>query len=65
MRIRDETSDGAENGEGFNLQVRRSWDDIRFVERDVRIILLVYVQIFNETLAQEVVECETPAFELL
>ena len=65
MRIRDETSDGAENGERFNLQVRRSWDDIRFVQRDVRIILLVYVQIFNETLAQEVVECETPALELL
>jgi hypothetical protein len=56
VRVRDETGDGAEEGEGFDLEVSRFGLELVLVERDVGVVLLVDVEVLDETLAEEVVE---------
>ena len=51
MGVRDEAGDGAKEGERFYLEVRGRRHNIRFIESNVGVILLVDVQVFNETLA--------------
>ena len=56
MGVGDEASADPEQGEGFDLQVGRVRDDVGLVERDVRVVLLVYVKVLHQTLSEEVVK---------
>ena len=57
MGIRDETGTHAEQRERFNLHVGRVQVYIRLVDGNVTIVLLVYVQVFDQTVVQEIFKC--------
>jgi hypothetical protein len=42
-----------------------SKDDIRFVKRNVGVIFFIHVQVLNQTLPEEVVECDRTFLEKL
>lgn len=63
--IGNETSDGAENCKRLDLQVGRGRHDVRLVQRDVRVILFVDVQVFDEALLQEVIKSKFARLQLL
>ena len=56
MRVGDEAGADSEQREGFDLQVGRVCDDVGLVERDVRVVLLVYVKVLHQTLSEKVVK---------
>lgn len=58
VRIRDETGDSSKDSERFDLEMCCRRRDETFVEGDVRVILLVNIQILDKTLTQEVVESD-------
>jgi len=65
MRIRDQTGDGAQNGERFYFEVCRTGDDVRFVEGYMGIVLFVDIKIFHKTLPKEVIERGSAFLEVL
>lgn len=65
MGVWDEASNGAEQREGFNLQMGRGRHYVGFVKRDVSIILLVYIQILDKALPKKVIKCNRAFFEKL
>lgn len=64
MWVRNETSDSAEDCERFDFQMRRSRFDVGFVERDERVVLLVDIQVFDETFTEKVVESDVALLQL-
>jgi hypothetical protein len=65
MRVRDQSSDGSEDGEGLDLQMGRPRHDHVFVEGDERVVLLVAVEILDEAGGKKVVEGVAARFEAL
>ena len=56
VRVGNETSDSSEQSEGLDFEMCRSFDDFVVVQRDVGIVLLVDVEIFDQSLVEERVE---------
>jgi hypothetical protein len=54
--IRYKTGDSTQDSKWFNLQMGGRRDDIRFIECDVRIVLFVHIEVFYETISEEVIE---------
>lgn len=65
MRVWNKPCDSAEDGKRFNLEVSCCGNDRVLVQRDVRIVFLVDVEIFNEAFMKEVVESKLPLLQLL
>ena len=57
MWVRNQSSDSAQDGEWFNLQMSSTGLNRRLVEGNKGIILLIYVEILDESFAQKIVEC--------
>ena len=56
MGVGDESGDRAEDGEGFNFEVRCRGHDHALVQGYVRVILFVDIQVLDKTLSEEVIE---------
>lgn len=56
---------GAQNCERFDLQVGRGGDNIRFVKRDIRIVLLIDIEVLDQPLLEKVVKREFFSFQFL
>jgi hypothetical protein len=54
--VRDQTGDGPEEGKRFDFEVSRFGEKFVLVKRDVRVVLFVDVEVFEETSVKEVVE---------
>ena len=63
VRVRDDTRAHAQQSERLDLQVRRLRRDLALVQRDVRVVLLVDVQVLDEPLRQKVVKRPPPRLE--
>lgn len=50
MGIWDKASDGSKEGERFYFQMRRSGNDVGFVQGNVGVIFLVHIEIFDKAL---------------
>ena len=59
MRIWDEPGHGTEDGEGLDLEMGGPLINIRLIERNVRVVLLVDVEVFDQAFLEEVVETHT------
>ena len=56
VRIWNQACDSAKQRERLDLEVRGGRYDIRLVQGNIRVVLLVDVQILNQTLTEEVIE---------
>ena len=56
MRVRNQTSDSSQESERFNFEVGRRRNDVWFIEGDIRVILLVDVEVFYQTAVEEIVK---------
>jgi len=56
MRVGNETGDGSEDGEGFDLEMGGSRDDHVLVESDEGVVLLVTIEVLDDSGSEEVVE---------
>ena len=65
MRVGDETGDGSEDGEGLDLEVGRAGDDEVLVQRDERVVLLVTVEVLNQSTGEKVVKRLLARLEVL
>lgn len=65
MWVGDKSGDGAEDGERLDFQVRGRGNDEIFVQRNVRVVFFVDVQVFYETFVQEIIEGDDPLFQEL
>ena len=64
VRVGDESGDDAEDGHGVDLQVRAARCEVRLRQCDERVVLLVHVQVLQQAVGEEVVECAHAAVEL-
>ena len=58
MGVRDQTCDCTENCEGLNLEMSGRGEDLGLVKRDVRVVLLVHIEVLDKTLAEEIIEAQ-------
>jgi hypothetical protein len=65
MRVWDEPRHSTENGEGFDFKVCSGLHDVGLIQGDVRVILFVYVEIFNQSSAEKVIKRSRTLFEVL
>ena len=56
VRVGNETGDGSEDGEGFDLEMGGSRDDHVLVESDEGVVLLVTIEVLDDSGSEEVVE---------
>ena len=65
MGIGNEACNGAQDRERLDLQMGRGGDDICFVERDVRVVLLIDIEVLDQPLLKKVVKREFSGFQVL
>ena len=65
VRIRHETSHGTQQREALDFQVRRAGLDIMLEQRDIGVVLLVYVEVLDKSVAQKVVKRHGPCLQLV
>ena len=65
VRVRDNPRAHPEQSERLNLQMRVFLRDLALVQRDVRVVLLVDVQVLHQPLAQKIVKRPMPILELV
>lgn len=65
MWVGNKTSDGAENRERLDFEMGGGGFDRGLVERDVRVVLFVYVQVFDQPFFEKVVKGYNATFEEL
>ncbi len=56
MRVRNQPSDCSKDSEGFDFEMGGVWSDILLVQRDQSVVLLITVEIFDQTSFQEMVK---------
>eukprot|EP00959_Pyramimonas_sp_CCMP1952_P169236 3535600-Pyramimonas_sp.AAC.1 len=61
--VGDEAGHHAQDGEGFDLHVGGGLRRLALVQRNERVVLLVHVQVLDQTLAQKVVEGAVPVLK--
>lgn len=65
VRIGDEAGADAEQREGLDLHVRRADVDVGLIDGDVAVVLLVDVQVLDQTVLQKVLEGAVALHQLL
>jgi hypothetical protein len=65
VRVRDKTSDSAKNGEWLNFEMSSVVHDLVLVTRDIRVVLFVTIEVFDQTRSQEHIESCAASFEQL
>jgi hypothetical protein len=63
--IRNKSGYSTEQCEWFNLQMGGGRNNIGFVECDIRVIFFIDVEILNQALPEEVIECDSAFLEKL
>ena len=65
MGIRYKTGDSAQDSKWLDLQMGGCCDYVGFIECDVRIVLFVHIEVFHETISEEVIKRRTALLKFL